>query len=268
MTSLRAYAARLGISHSTVAKAVKIGRLRESIAVVNGRPKIADVEIADREWRERQPYKWRPRKPYVRTKQRVVICRRCGVAGHYTKTCGREAARQAAERSMDAWNLVAASRYERRIQGLTIREIAEQDGVWLRAVDGSISKYAARFGLPMPVPTIVAETVTAAELAGALGVSKTQIHRWKAKGILSSQQYGRTERYFVDVARHELAARAAGKPGALERACPKCRRVLPTEYFVQMATCRDCKNEFSRRSSNRRRYDAARDWDLIAAASK
>lgn len=49
-TSMRGYAKRRGVSVEAVSKAVAAGRLRESIVSVGGVPKIADVELADREW--------------------------------------------------------------------------------------------------------------------------------------------------------------------------------------------------------------------------
>ncbi len=49
-TSLRAYARRRGVSVEAVSKAVTAGRLRESVVIVGGKPKIADIELADREW--------------------------------------------------------------------------------------------------------------------------------------------------------------------------------------------------------------------------
>jgi hypothetical protein len=48
--SLRAYARRRGVSPEAVSKAVSTGRLRESVTTVDGAPKIADPEVADREW--------------------------------------------------------------------------------------------------------------------------------------------------------------------------------------------------------------------------
>lgn len=50
--SLTAYAKRRGVSAKAVSKAVASGRLRGSVTRVNGQPKIADVELADREWGE------------------------------------------------------------------------------------------------------------------------------------------------------------------------------------------------------------------------
>jgi phage terminase Nu1 subunit (DNA packaging protein) len=48
--SLRAYARRRGVSAEAVSKAVSEGRLAASVVRVRGAPKIADVELADREW--------------------------------------------------------------------------------------------------------------------------------------------------------------------------------------------------------------------------
>lgn len=48
--SLSAYARRRGVSVEAVSKAVRLGRLRGAIVMINGRPKIADAELADHEW--------------------------------------------------------------------------------------------------------------------------------------------------------------------------------------------------------------------------
>lgn len=49
--SLTAYAARRGVSPKAVSKAVAAGRLAESVTRdAHGQPKIADAELADREW--------------------------------------------------------------------------------------------------------------------------------------------------------------------------------------------------------------------------
>jgi hypothetical protein len=48
--SLRAYAKRRGVSPEAVSKAVESGRLKESVIRVRGAPKIADPDLADREW--------------------------------------------------------------------------------------------------------------------------------------------------------------------------------------------------------------------------
>lgn len=48
--SLRAYAKLRGVSPEAVSKAVSTGRLRDSVAIVDGQPKIADADMADREW--------------------------------------------------------------------------------------------------------------------------------------------------------------------------------------------------------------------------
>lgn len=50
--SMRQYAKRRGVSAEAVSKAIRDGRLRLSLTAVDGRPKIADPEMADREWRE------------------------------------------------------------------------------------------------------------------------------------------------------------------------------------------------------------------------
>lgn len=48
--SLTAYAKRRGVSTVAVSKAIATGRLRESVIMVDGQPKIRDPEFADREW--------------------------------------------------------------------------------------------------------------------------------------------------------------------------------------------------------------------------
>jgi len=49
-TSLRAYARQRGVSPEAVSKAIMTGRLKASVVQVGGQPKIADVELANREW--------------------------------------------------------------------------------------------------------------------------------------------------------------------------------------------------------------------------
>lgn len=48
--SLRAYAKRRGVSPEAVSKAITARRLRKSVTMVGGQPKIADPALADREW--------------------------------------------------------------------------------------------------------------------------------------------------------------------------------------------------------------------------
>jgi hypothetical protein len=63
--SLRAYAKRRGVSPEAVSKAVESGRLRESVVLVGGVPKIGDPDLADREWdaRTRPRVDQRPARP-------------------------------------------------------------------------------------------------------------------------------------------------------------------------------------------------------------
>ena len=49
---IRAYARRRGVTQTAVSLAVKSGRLKASVVRVNGAPKIADPDLADREWRD------------------------------------------------------------------------------------------------------------------------------------------------------------------------------------------------------------------------
>lgn len=44
------YGRRRGVSGEAVAQAIHDGRLRESVIWVHGKPKIADADLADREW--------------------------------------------------------------------------------------------------------------------------------------------------------------------------------------------------------------------------
>ena len=50
--SLRGYARRRNVSAEAVSKAVARGRLRRSVQILNGQPKIADPDLADQEWVE------------------------------------------------------------------------------------------------------------------------------------------------------------------------------------------------------------------------
>jgi hypothetical protein len=48
--SLSAYAKHRGVSKQAVSKAVERERLKQSVVIIDGRPRIANVELADREW--------------------------------------------------------------------------------------------------------------------------------------------------------------------------------------------------------------------------
>lgn len=48
--SLRAFAKRIGVSHTAIEKGIASGRLKESIVREKGRPYIADAELAAKEW--------------------------------------------------------------------------------------------------------------------------------------------------------------------------------------------------------------------------
>ena len=48
--SLRAYAKHRGMSVASVSKAYRAGRLPRSVAVVDGKPHVIDVDLADQEW--------------------------------------------------------------------------------------------------------------------------------------------------------------------------------------------------------------------------
>lgn len=51
--SLREYAKKRDVSPEAVSKAVRVGRLDESVIIVDGQPKIADAALADSEWEAR-----------------------------------------------------------------------------------------------------------------------------------------------------------------------------------------------------------------------
>jgi hypothetical protein len=51
--SLRAFAKRLGVSHTAVGKGIRNGRIERALGFdLNGRPMIADPDLAEREWRD------------------------------------------------------------------------------------------------------------------------------------------------------------------------------------------------------------------------
>ena len=60
MISLRAYARLRGVTVAAVSKAIKAGRLTEVSVVYDdkGRPKIRDVDAADREWEANTDKTW------------------------------------------------------------------------------------------------------------------------------------------------------------------------------------------------------------------
>jgi 5-methylcytosine-specific restriction endonuclease McrA len=98
-----------------------------------------------------------------------------------------------------------ASRYVRRLEGLTYREIAEQDGVTDGAVALSIRWYADRAGVPIAKPP--AEAVTAPALAAAIGVRSETVNEWAARGLIPSVPRGKHRRFVVDAVRAALDAR-------------------------------------------------------------
>lgn len=53
--SIRAFARSVGVSHPAVIKAVKSGRLRASVEMVEGKPRIVDADLAREEWRRPAP---------------------------------------------------------------------------------------------------------------------------------------------------------------------------------------------------------------------
>jgi hypothetical protein len=48
--SLREFAKRVRCNESTVRRGIESGRLELSVGYANGRPFIADVELAEQEW--------------------------------------------------------------------------------------------------------------------------------------------------------------------------------------------------------------------------
>lgn len=70
--SVLAYAKRRGVQHEAVRRAVREGRLERSVVIVNGKPKIADPELADREWAERT----QPRIDYVASQAARAVAAR------------------------------------------------------------------------------------------------------------------------------------------------------------------------------------------------
>lgn len=177
-----------------------------------------------------------------------------------------------------ACHLVGRSRYERRQDGMTIAQIAEQDGVSEGAISLSIWQYGKRAGLLPPAPRCNGEVlVTAATLARLIGISSHAVRRLKAKGVLQGAQDGKTVRYSVEAAKlsidTDLArrhARAEARANALELKCCDCKRVLPRDEFPTITVrdkrcrpghkrkgpsynCRDCRQVSKRASDARRR---------------
>jgi hypothetical protein len=58
--SLRAYARRRDTSVESVRRAIKRGRLKASLVLVNGKPQIGDPDLADREWQANTDYSKAP----------------------------------------------------------------------------------------------------------------------------------------------------------------------------------------------------------------
>lgn len=74
--SLRAYAVRRGVSAESVSKAVRTGRLVASVTVIAGAPKIADPDLADREWEANtQPRIDQPQPSQQRPAPRAKVAR-------------------------------------------------------------------------------------------------------------------------------------------------------------------------------------------------
>lgn len=67
-TSLSAYARHRKLSVEAVSKAIRDGRLAESVVMVNGRPKITDVDRADKEWAANTRPGQRGTRPITRAK--------------------------------------------------------------------------------------------------------------------------------------------------------------------------------------------------------
>lgn len=171
-----------------------------------------------------------------------------------------------------------ASRYQRRLNGLTYREIAEQDGVTDGAVWLSIRWYASRTALPLPEPP--AEAVSVSALAAALDVRKETVHEWAGRGLIPSVQRGKHRRFMIDAVRAALTAQGWEPGGKLygpdnprgrmvlarraERdtgvhACGTCHRAFPRDHYPPSAgrgmgfQCRDCSRPGRRAADARRR---------------
>jgi phage terminase Nu1 subunit (DNA packaging protein) len=107
--SFRTYATRRGVSPEAVSKAFDAGRLRKSVVIVDGQPKIADADLADREWAQRT----RPRADQGSQRDRSK-------PDYHAARARRE---------------VAAARRERAQARLTEIDLAERRGQLLVAAD-------------------------------------------------------------------------------------------------------------------------------------
>jgi excisionase family DNA binding protein len=185
-------------------------------------------------------------------------------------------------RAMKAWRptpyeLTSLSRYNRRIEGATLAEIAQQDGVSLACVAQSIHTFIKRAGLPpvgsRPMPGRIAAT----QVAEALGVTERTVLDWASRGLIPSVRRGKNQYWFVlDEVRAALAAaswdgchlldpnRAKGRRAAERaetpdmRTCSACKKLLPLSLYppssMQTAawTCRPCRYPYARARDIRR----------------
>ncbi len=120
--SLRAYARLRGVSPEAVSKAITDGRLRESVTRVRGAPKIADPELADREWAANtQPRGDDPAAP-------ATAGAAGGLADYHTSRSIREA---------------AAARRETALAELAELELAERRGELIPAESARADVIAA-----------------------------------------------------------------------------------------------------------------------------
>lgn len=142
-TSLRAYAKRRGVSAEAVSKAITAGRLRDSVMMVDGAPKIGDVELADREWEANtRPRIDQPRPALAPAEEPTEIA---GVPDYNKSRALREA---------------AAARRENALADLAEIEVEEKRGE-LVSVDEARSYIIERFAVVktklLGVPTRVAQ---------------------------------------------------------------------------------------------------------------
>lgn len=149
-TSLRAYARHRGVSVEAVSKAVMAGRLKESVVVIRGKPKIANIEVADREWGANT----RPRvdQPQPQTAEETAVSI---VAPDYLKS---RALREA-----------AAARREAALADMAEIEVAEKRGELVPADEARahiIEKFTVVKTRILGVPTRIAQQLP--ELAAAV----------------------------------------------------------------------------------------------------
>lgn len=152
-TSLRAYARHRGVSVEAVSKAIMSGRLKESVVVIGGKPKVASVEIADREWdANTRPRVDRPVTAAAPAEEPVISP--AGVPDYNRSRALREA---------------AAARREAALADMAEIEVAEKRGELVPAVEARayiIDKFTVVKTKILGVPTRIAQQLP--ELAAAV----------------------------------------------------------------------------------------------------